>query len=116
MRLRHGRHSYGNVWVPFCSLKLIGHERRYLRILSGQVGMESDRSYASDSLYSIEIGAGSVDGMFSRTLYEKSSEEGEQIEGTIGVSYLQAGVSTISQASSRHLRTRQRSHQQTMKM
>ena len=82
MRLRHGRHSYGNVWVPFCSLKLIGHGRRYLRILSGQVGMESDRSYASDSLYSIEIGAGSVDGMFSRTLYEKSSEEGEQIEGT----------------------------------
>ena len=82
MRLRHGRHSYGNVWVPFCSLKLIGHERRYLRILSGQVGMESDRSYASDSLYSIEIGAGSGDGMFSRTLYEKSSEEGEQIEGT----------------------------------
>lgn len=82
MRLRHGRHSYGNVWVPFCSLKLIGHERRYLRILSGQVGMESDRSYASGSLYSIEIGAGSVDGMFSRTLYEKSSEEGEQIEGT----------------------------------
>jgi hypothetical protein len=44
--------------------------------------MESDRSYASGSLYSIEIGAGSVDGMFSRTLYEKSSEEGEQIEGT----------------------------------
>lgn len=82
MRLRHGRHSYGNVWVPSCSLKLIGHERRYLRILSGQVGMESDRSYASGSLYSIEIGAGSVDGMFSRTLYEKSSEEGEQIEGT----------------------------------
>lgn len=82
MRLRHGRHSYGNVWVPFCFLKLIGHERRYLRILSGQVGMESDRSYASGSLYSIEIGAGSVDGMFSRTLYEKSSEEGEQIEGT----------------------------------
>lgn len=66
----------------FLFLKIDRTRRRYLRILSGQVGMESDRSYASGSLYSIEIGAGSVDGMFSRTLYEKSSEEGEQIEGT----------------------------------
>ena len=56
--------------------KTIGYERRYLRILSGQVGMESVRSYASDYLCSIEIGAGSVNGTsFINTLSEKSGDD-----------------------------------------